>query len=226
VKRTPDPTKASLLAINAMMAARAILTVTLLLTLVAGSIAWPAAASGPLCTLSCCAGKAPHAVGSCMHGSCDTDMPAQQAAIKVSHTAHHHQQPAEQSSPSGAFAGVVASVGGSDLAEVPTIEAIPYQPSANDGSRTNTAESNANGSDSVSMQAVVLSRPCQSDCGACAPGFAAPKRSRDAAVLTGHYQAQPSSQVKLAGGKHTLNYVNSVFYRQSTPRGPPPTSSY
>ena len=209
------------------MAARAILAATMLLTLVAGSIPWPAAASGPLCTLACCAGRAPHAAGSCMHRSCQAGVSTHNPPNDSSHQAHHHheEQPAEESDQSSVFPGATASVGGSEMGDVPTIEATPYEAPANDDARADTTEVAANRSNGPGMAATVLSKPCQTDCGACASGFVAPKRSRSAASLGGHNHAQPPSSVKLAADRPPLTHTRSALGRQSIPRGPPIPSS-
>ena len=205
------------------MAARAFLGVTLLLTLVAGSIAWPAAASGPLCTLACCAGRAPHAAGSCMHGSCGSGLAKHNQSSNGPHQAHHHhqQQSAEESDQTSVFPGAMASVGASEMGEVPTIEATPYEVSADDGGQADTTEAAANGSNDPAITASVLSKPCEPDCGACTSGFAAPKRSRNAATLTGSNRVRPPSLVKLATGRDSLTPTRSALARQSVPRGPP-----
>ena len=49
---------------------RLLVGATLLLSLLASSFPLGTLASGPMCTLACCAGRAPHAAGSCMNGSC------------------------------------------------------------------------------------------------------------------------------------------------------------
>jgi len=210
-----------------MMRARVFLAATLLLTLVAGNIILPGTASGPLCTLACCAGKTPHAAGSCMHGSCGTGLATHNAASNGPHQAHHHheQQPAEESDQTSAFPGATASVGGSEMGEVPTIEATPYQVSAKAGGQADSTEAAANGANDPAITASVLSKPCQPDCGACTSGFAAPKRSRNAAALTGAHRARPPSSVKLATGRDPLTHTRSALGRQSVPRGPPLLSS-
>jgi hypothetical protein len=50
--------------------ARIILAVSVLAGLASAVTPLATNASGPLCTLSCCAGRAPHAAGSCMNGTC------------------------------------------------------------------------------------------------------------------------------------------------------------
>src|SRR5690349_10464722 len=49
---------------------RTVLAVSLLLAFLASSFPLTTIASGPMCTLACCAGRPPHAAGSCMNGSC------------------------------------------------------------------------------------------------------------------------------------------------------------
>jgi hypothetical protein len=53
-----------------LRAARLILGATLLLAVLLANIPTPVGAADPMCTLACCAGRAPHAAGSCMNGSC------------------------------------------------------------------------------------------------------------------------------------------------------------
>src|SRR5437660_6780439 len=52
--------------------ARLILAVLLLAGLASTAAPLITNASGTLCKLSCCAGRAPHAAGSCMNGACHT----------------------------------------------------------------------------------------------------------------------------------------------------------
>lgn len=206
-----------------MMAARAILAVTLLAALVAGSIALPAAASGPMCTLTCCAGRAPHAAGSCMHGSCEAGVSTHNPSSNSPHQSqHHHEQ--QQSDPYDSarpFSGATASVGGLDMGDVPTIVATPHEPSADDDGQADTSGAARNRTGQSAISATVLSKPCQPDCGVCAAGFAAPKRSRNAATLAGSNHPQPASSVKLAAGRHSLTHTRSALDRQCVPRGPP-----
>jgi hypothetical protein len=203
-----------------MKVARAVLAVALLLTLVAGSIALPAAARGPLCTLACCAGRVPHAAGSCMHGSCQAGVSTHNSASNNSHHTHHHDgaQASEVSAGSGVFSKVQASVGASEMGEVPTIEAAPYESSANAGEKP---EAGANGSNGLALSGTRLAKPCEADCGACASGSPASKRSRSAATLAGSIHARSPSSLKLAAGKHPLTHIDLVLSRQSVPRGPP-----
>lgn len=226
-----------------MFAARAVIALVMLLTLVAGSIVWPAAASGPLCSMACCAGKAPHAAGSCTHGSCETDVATPQPASGAEHS-HHHQQ--QQQSPAAdadnntpaAFAGALASAGGMglasavgmdlasaggmDMSQVPTVEAVP-----NEAAPDNTARATASGTaaDVTSISSTAFSQPCEPGCGACVAGSAAPGRQRNSTALPATYKVAPPSSVKLGIGRHALTLTHSVVSRQGSPRGPPSSFS-
>lgn len=199
-----------------MIAARAMLAVMLLLMLVAGSIVWPASAKGSLCAMACCVGKAPHAAGSCMHGSCETGITANKSSA-AEHSHHHQEQQQIRAADSGvpqAFAGALASAMGSDMAQVPTIDAseVPAD---------HTAQVETNSQSGHSISAIVLSAPCQPGCGACTSGFSASKRSRDTAAAVGSNKAQRPSSIKLAIGTYAPIHPCSNFYRQVAPRGPP-----
>ena len=208
-----------------MTAARALLAVTLLLTLVAGSIALPAAASSPLCSMICCDGRAPHEAGSCMEGSCHSGATTGKPAGSNSHQSHHHEPQAAQESEPGtpqALSGLAASVGASGMDQVPTVEAAPYEAGANQSGQTDTSNTQ-NGTHRPAISPAVLSKPCQVDCGACTSGTTAPKRSRNAATLSGCNQPPPPPSDKLASGRHSLVPARSAFSRHRVPRGPPLT---
>jgi hypothetical protein len=51
----------------------------LLSAFLSGIVPLAAATAGSLCTLECCARRAPHASGSCMKGSCQAPLPASRA---------------------------------------------------------------------------------------------------------------------------------------------------
>jgi hypothetical protein len=195
-----------------MIMARAMLAVTLLLMLVAGSIVWPAAASGPLCAMACCVGHVPHAAGSCRHGSGETELNGD-----AQHSHHHQEQPipTADSNVPNAFAGALASAMGSDMAQVPTIDAseVPADHHAQVETKSQSAEH--------SISALVLSTPCQPGCGACASGFSASKRSRDTTAAVGAKKAQRPSAINLAIRTNSPGHTELIFYRQVAPRGPP-----
>ncbi|HEV7684179.1 MAG TPA: hypothetical protein VGO68_18835 [Pyrinomonadaceae bacterium] len=200
-----------------MIAARALLAVMLLLVLVAGSIVWPAAASGSLCTMASCAGQVPHAAGSCLHGSCGSGVNTGNADAKHSH--HHQEQQPIQPADSGvpqAFTGAMASAMGSDMAQVPTIDASEV--SADHNAQVETKSQSAG----HSISASAMSAPCQPGCGACTSGVSASKRSRDTAAPVSSNKAQRPSSIKLAIGTYSPVRPRSNFYRQVAPRGPPP----
>ena len=230
VKQRPDSKQSRRFAGISRIAARTILAATLLLTLVAATIVWPAAASGPLCAMACCAGKAPHAAGSCMHGACETGVSVdQEASGSYQHTHDHHEQQALQSeSTSPILAGVTAGACGADMEQmptivptVPTIDATGDQVAADQSVSTKTSKTE----NVFAVSADAVSPPCQPGCGACASSIAASKRSRKTAPLAGFQNPLPSLSAKPAGSNHSLTYSLSSFGRCCAPRGPPASFS-
>lgn len=214
--------KARLLASRVTFGARAIFAFALLLTLVTGSIVWPAAASRPLCMLACCAGRAPHVAGSCMDGTCETSG----ASNKGSHSQHHHSQAAQASDSDNnsqqVLAGVTAGACGIDMEQVETIEAPPSKALADEKTLAVAPEGETNSS---RLSATVISQQCQPECGACTSSFVASKRSRNTATLAGSRNALPPPTFRRAGARRPLMNATSVYSRQSVPRGPPSSFS-
>jgi hypothetical protein len=56
-------------------AARALIAFVLLAAFLFGIVPLASVTAGSLCNLDCCAGRAPHASGSCMKGSCQATLP-------------------------------------------------------------------------------------------------------------------------------------------------------
>ena len=75
-----DRSQSSRFRINS--AARALMAVVLLSAFLSGIVPLAAVTAGSLCALECCVGRAPHASGSCMNGSCQVTLPS---ARKHSH---------------------------------------------------------------------------------------------------------------------------------------------
>jgi len=63
--------------------ARVVLTVLLVAAFLSSIAPIASVSAGNLCTLACCAGRAPHAAGSCMEGTCEI-------AIHRKQTVHRH----------------------------------------------------------------------------------------------------------------------------------------
>ena len=220
MKQTPDCGKLRPSASRTRITARTITAVVMLLVLLAGGIAWPATASGPLCLLACCAGLAPHTAGSCMHGSCDAGV-AKSIAGSVAPRSHHHHEPAQvpdSLNTSQVLGDVVAGACGSDMEEVLTIDASPTETPNDYGVEANPSKA---GSDKNTIAATALSRACQTDCGACASGFSASGRSRNAAVLAASNKNPPLPSAKLTCGSNSLMLMRSALSRRQAPRGPP-----
>jgi hypothetical protein len=214
-----------LFATRAMIAVRAMLALALLVMLVGGSLVWPAAASGPSCAMACCAGHAPHAAGSSMHGSCETQLSTNGSAGGEAQHSHHHHAEQQQTSAADsnvprAFAGAMASAFGSDMDQVPTIDATSSEVVPDNGARSVTI-----GPANIANSPTVLTKPCQPGCSTTATGFSAPGRSRNTPALAGSHKGQPPLSTKLAIHQYAPTHSRSTRYRRVGPRGPPQFSS-
>lgn len=180
------------------LAMRAVIAVTLLLTLVGGNLILTATASNDLCTLACCAGRAPHAAGSCMQGSC------------APNHAHHDQTSTVHDDDTvlpAAFAGVTAGAHGTDMNEVPTVDASV------DNSSVKLEHSNTS--------AATLSKPCLPDCGACNSTFNSSKRPRNVAARSGRYSVRRPRSLRIVREDQPIISSSRGLADDSNPRGPP-----
>jgi len=185
---------------------RLLVAFALLLTLLGTNISWSALGNAHLCTLACCAGKAPHTAGSCMHASCDS------ASLKgtSAHGQHHHVvAPVDSDAPAG-FAGAIASVGGgAGIDDVPTIDVSNDQNPQMDSTAQHLPAVDA------------MSVACPSECGACSAAFSPNKRPRIAVVGAGaHKNFAPPVAPTAARPFPTID-LRRAFVETATPRGPP-----
>jgi hypothetical protein len=75
--------------ISLVRVARTFLAALLLTAFSAGVVPLVPVSAGSTCQLECCAGRAPHASGSCMHGSC-------QANLSAPAHGHHATEPVDE----------------------------------------------------------------------------------------------------------------------------------
>jgi len=182
-----------------MRITRTFLTVALLSVFLAGSVPVMTLASGPMCTLACCAGRPPHAAGSCMNGSCH-------ANLSRGKSGHVHHQPVIYETEQ--LCGMQHRAARFAKLRVTSIVSAGQ-------------ESGRSGGNQNSVTASTLGKPCQPDCGSCAPGSANSNRKRDAATLA--FATQPRSlngaRRAVVDGNLTRNFDS--LCSQCSPRGPP-----
>jgi hypothetical protein len=189
--------------------ARAVLGVALLFTLLAGSFPLSTLASGPMCELACCAGRAPHAAGSCMNGSCHA------FATSQSKKNHNHEAKPEQ------------LCGLSRLkfraSRIAPFETVTVDFTASDNQSTDATSSSTPATASVATPA--MTKPCQSDCGGLLSRSTGSKRQRDEAALTYANRPRPPSRIRLRANDYRLTQTLDARARRGAPRGPPVLSS-
>jgi hypothetical protein len=185
-----------------MRVARILVTAALLAAFLGSSFPLTTIASGPMCTLACCAGRAPHAAGSCMNGSCHANLRTR------SNSAHIHR---ELLTP--------------DSEQMCGLQRLTMRLKASVASQSATVrlrQTNGNNTpDNASLSETNLGKPCLPECGSCASGFTSPGRKRNAAALAYAIQPRPPSNVRLADVEDSLTRKLTALCRQCAPRAPP-----
>jgi hypothetical protein len=195
---------------TAIRVARVILWSTLLLSILWANIPSSVFASGPMCTLACCAGRAPHAAGSCMNGSCHAFLNGRAKTSKI-----HLQLPVHQSEqlcglPRRATRNSAVVLRGSTAL---TLAASSEQ---SHGSRAR---------DAPSVSTSTLGKPCQPDCGTGAFSSSSQSRTRDTGAISHADKPRPPSTARLEHSSLSRAKTLDASCRRSRPRGPPITSS-
>jgi hypothetical protein len=191
--------------IDGFRLAKVLVGSAVLLSILAVNLPLAVLASGPMCTLACCAGRAPHAAGSCMDGSCHVSFGRQTRKVHSHHEATGH---GEQ------LCGLsrLRSIGSSLLAiDTITIVARPE--------RSPNAPS-----DQTHVSPPVFTKPCQPDCGSCGPSFTKTNRQRNAVALAYANRPRPPSGITLHKRDRGLARKLDSHSRLGAPRGPPSVS--
>ena len=190
--------------IDVFRLAKVLVGSAVLLSILAVNVPLAVFASGPMCTLACCAGRAPHAAGSCMNGSCHVSFGRQTKKVHSHHEASGH---GEQ------LCGLsqLKSIGSSLLAiDTITIVARP--------------ERSANApSDQTHVSPLVFTKPCQSGDG-CGTGFTKTNRQRNALALAYADRPRPLSGTAIDRLDRGLARKLDSHGRLGAPRGPPSVS--
>jgi len=147
--------------------------------------------AGNICKLACCAGRAPHAAGSCMNGTCH-------AAIRLrKRTNRFATEPTEK------------------LCGLKTFS------KRNLGRTIVPSHTQRNNSQPSSLQVSMLVRPCQPDCGAVTLPSASQRRPRETAELSFANRARPPSALPSLTTQNTFAYPCYPLRSQASPRAPP-----
>jgi len=190
--------------------ARTPLGATLLFAVLASTFPLATLASGPMCTLACCAGRAPHAAGSCMNGSCH----AFRAGQSKKNLPNHRPARRQQLEP---LCGL--SLSALKIKRVNQIETVKVD--YNSKRRTTSSQTTSQGPDQNSASTVALTKPCQPDCGSLTSGFMNPYRKRSPATIAFADRPRPPSDSRLWNFDDRATRSLSGRSRRHVPRGPP-----
>ena len=175
-------------------AVRVIPGVVVLLAVLWGSVPSSTLATGPMCTLACCAGRAPHAAGSCMNGSCH----AYFAARRKRNLHHDLVQSTEQ------------------ICGLPR----PIMKLSRSGKSPRSSETSSS-PDRPSIVSSTLNKPCASDCGAGTFSITTQRRPRETAALSSVKKSARQSSASLFAAASDNQRAHDRKYRRSNPRAPP-----
>jgi hypothetical protein len=193
-----------------MRVARVILGATLLLSILWANIPTAALASGPMCHLACCAGRAPHAAGSCMNGSCHAVLKGRTTTSNI-----HLQLPAQESEQLCGLPPRATRNSANSLRGFTTLS-VASSPEQKPGSR---------GPEAASVSTGMLAKPCQSDCGAGTFSSSNQSRPRDTGAISYADKPRPPSAALPEHSSFSRAQALDALCRRSRPRGPPISSS-
>jgi hypothetical protein len=193
--------------------ARVLLGSTLLLSILSVNIPSAVIASGPMCNLACCAGRAPHAAGSCMNGSCHAFLGGHNQKLHL-----HHEtrvEPAEQ------LCGLSPlTQNATRLVFRPRVTRKSSPPDSQHSHGTSKTDP-----EHGSLSSGAVTTPCQPECGSCASGFTNSNRQRDPAALAYADRPRPPSGAGRLSLDYPLTQKLSALRQRGAPRGPPASFS-
>ena len=172
------------------------LAMALLAALLASTLPLETVAAGPMCKLACCAGRAAHAAGSCMDGSCH--------AVRSRTPAHIHRPERTQ---------VVEPLCAADR--------VVRRLMSSRWSKAVSGQSAKHGSGERQLLSTAIKRLCEPDCGSCASGIAGSYSERNVAVAARAQTPRPPFDVRQLDALSALNQTLHALCRQCAPRAPP-----
>lgn len=173
-----------------------VLAVMLLVGFLSSIAPLASVSAGSMCTLECCAGRAPHVAGSCMDGACQAPL------LTHSKAARSHQAKLDHGDQ---LCGLNHAVVVKSLAQMRAKHAPP---------QVKTDEVTA-------AAAAAFVKPCQPDCGACASGFTNPNRQKNSAAIADAARPRRPTVSHLFNPGYLRTHVLDALCRQCPPRGPP-----
>jgi hypothetical protein len=176
--------------------AKLALAVMLLVGFLSSIVPLARVSAGSTCTLECCAGRAPHAAGSCMDGACEASLLTHPKAAGI------HQAKLDRAEQ---LCGLSHAVVVKSLAQMPAKHAPPQV-----RSDQTTASASA-----------AFVKPCQPDCGACASGFTNPNRQKNSAAMADAVRPRGPTGIHLSNHGYGRTHDLDALCRQCGPRGPP-----
>ena len=183
---------------------RPLLAAMALCAVLATALPFTTLARGTMCTLACCAGRAPHAAGSCMNGSCHASLGGH------ANRHSHFEAPIEPEQLCGLRRIKLYA------ARLPVTNTVTI-----DATSDLAREGHEIATDRESISTTALTKPCEAGCGSCGSSFTNSNRQRNAAAGAYADRARPSSVVKFGKPNYLSTRKLNAHLRLGAPRGPP-----
>lgn len=181
--------------------AREFFAILLLCSVVIVAVPFVTVSAGSICTLDCCAGRAPHAAGSCMSGACH-------AAITIK---RHARGRRTASLRSDVFCGL-------SFSPATISNRLAVKRTIRDPSSTKTSQKE---STQREFSATSFGRPCPPDCSGWASGFTNLNQQRNSAAFTHAKRPGAPSGTRLRYLHEDFTQARVGLCRRCIPRGPP-----
>ena len=179
----------------------------LLVFLSSGTSLLASSSAGPsACERACCAGKAPHAAGSCAHGSCHASLPSRRKSSNHGRI----RQPSEQ------LCGGPRRIESQSSAIIRSLRKPAL--GLTGGTPVPLTHTRQNNSEQTQVSLATLSKPCQSECGGAS---SANPNQRNAGTLSHHGRPRPLRNIRLNLRQHSPASILDILSDQCAPRGPP-----
>jgi hypothetical protein len=181
---------------------RVILGSILLLGMLATTFPMATIASSPMCTLSCCVGRAPHAAGSCMNGTCHAYLRSRANTTRIQRAETYTEK----------FCG---------LNRLTQFNRSLFSSATRSVARIGDSPTQQSKSNQRSISGGAMTKPCDPDCGGAVLGSSTQGRARHFSAIAYADKPKPPSTSRRYRYALSRSKILGGFGQRVSPRGPP-----
>jgi hypothetical protein len=192
---------------------------TLVVSLLSALIPLATASAIDLCTMACCAGKAPHLAGACSSGLMKTAKATHEPEILCGLHVRGDGASRFTATRQAPWEIIEADADDSDTGSCGS----QHRDSLSQTTSSATTRSNTPHSSSIAAHS--MNSPCGTDCRACSGSYIRQPKPRDRAMVERASLARPPSNSKWLHDFFCDHAARGDRYEQPSPRGPPKSRS-